>query len=289
MIRSATGIATAQINADFEKQALYNRINGIEKSFTVDGTWKEYSTSFAAPNGTWKTFVILKAKSGTVEFDNVRMSNQSVVCGDGVCVTNLECGCTADCGTPPSTETSCKDGIDNNCDGDLDCADADCVGDPACRPMLSQSRWRVHSYSSQETANNAIAAYAIDGNPGTMWHSQWTLDSPTHPHEIVIDLGGLCNIAGFKYLRRPADSGDNGTIADYEFYVGMDGSIWPKAIAKGTFDNSNTEKEVIFDANVQGRYVRFVALSEVNGGPWASVAELNVFGNVIPTDGDGGN
>lgn len=285
MIRGTTPNAIAQINADFEEQALYNRTGGIEKSFTVDSSWKEYSTSFAAPDGTWKTFVILKAKSGTVEFDNVRMSDQQVICGDGICVTNLEYTCAADCGSPPSTETSCTDGFDNDCDGGIDCADADCVGAPACRPMLSRSRWCVHSYSSHEAANNAMAEYAIDGHPGTIWHTQWSPDSPKHPHEIVIDLGELCNIAGFKYLRRPADSGDNGTIADYEFYVGMDGSNWPNATAKGRFDNSNTEKEVIFAANVQGRYVRFVALSEVNGDPWASVAELNVFGNVITTNG----
>ena len=34
----------------------------------------------------------------------------------------------------PCTPTPevCDDGIDNDCDGDTDCADADCSGDPAC-------------------------------------------------------------------------------------------------------------------------------------------------------------
>ncbi len=43
-----------------------------------------------------------------------------------------QCNCPADCGTPPSTETTCDDGIDEDCDNDTDCDDVDCDGDPAC-------------------------------------------------------------------------------------------------------------------------------------------------------------
>ena len=77
MIRSTSGTATAQINADFEGQQLYNRANGVTNSIVVNTTWQEYTTSFSAPKDTWKTFVILKALRGTVEFDNIRMSDQS--------------------------------------------------------------------------------------------------------------------------------------------------------------------------------------------------------------------
>ncbi len=54
-------------------------------------------------------------------------------CGDGNCDLGEECDCPADCGTPPSTETSCTDGTDNDCDLDVDCDDSDCSGDPACQ------------------------------------------------------------------------------------------------------------------------------------------------------------
>ena len=54
-------------------------------------------------------------------------------CGDGTCdAGENECSCAADCGMPPGTETSCTDGVDNDCDGDVDCNDADCSTDPAC-------------------------------------------------------------------------------------------------------------------------------------------------------------
>ena len=34
------------------------------------------TTTFTAPNGSWKTFVILRSATGTVDFDDVVMSNQ---------------------------------------------------------------------------------------------------------------------------------------------------------------------------------------------------------------------
>lgn len=57
-------------------------------------------------------------------------------CGDDVCDPGAgedKCSCSADCGAPPSTEaTLCADGFDNDCDGQTDCVDDDCIGDPSC-------------------------------------------------------------------------------------------------------------------------------------------------------------
>ena len=47
----------------------------------------------------------------------------------------------------------------------------------------------------------------------------------------------------------------------------------------GTFANDMTEKEVLFSMTT-GRYVCLVALSEVNGNPWTSMAELGVLGSI---------
>src|SRR5206468_4079873 len=53
-------------------------------------------------------------------------------------------------------------------------------------------------------------------------------------------------------------------------------------VATGTLAADTTEKTVPFTAKT-GRYVRLVAVSEINGGPWTSVAELNVFGAAAPS------
>jgi len=71
----------------------------------------------------------------TVEIlDTFQASGGTTTCGDDTCEGNEnQCNCPEDCGTPPSTETSCTDGVDNDCDNYTDCADADCDSDPACQ------------------------------------------------------------------------------------------------------------------------------------------------------------
>lgn len=54
-------------------------------------------------------------------------------CGDGTCDANEDtCVCSTDCGVPPGSELNCTDGIDNDCDTVIDCADPDCSLGPAC-------------------------------------------------------------------------------------------------------------------------------------------------------------
>jgi hypothetical protein len=55
---------------------------------------------------------------------------------------------------------------------------------------------------------------------------------------------------------------------------------WGSAVATGTFNSDRTEKRIAFPAKA-ARYIRFVALSEINGQPWASVAELDAIGTAL--------
>src|SRR5262249_6805994 len=100
-------------------------------------------------------------------------------------------------------------------------------------------------------------------------------------HTLVLDLGGQYQVDGFRYLPRQ-DGNPNGTIAGYQFYVSPDGTTWGTAVAAGTLAADMTEKTVRFTAK-PGRYVRLVAVSEINGNSWTSAAELNVFGAAAPS------
>ena len=141
---------------------------------------------------------------------------------------------------------------------------------------------RVVSVDSQDTAGgNYAAANALDGNPATMWHSEWFLRTPPLPHTLVLDLGSRYLVDGLQYVPRQ-DGNPNGTIAGYAFYVSDDGITWGSAAATGTLAANTSEKTVRFTAQA-GRFVRLVALSEMHGHPsYTSAAELNIFGTAAP-------
>ena len=44
---------------------------------------------------------------------------------------------------------------------------------------------------------------AIDGDPGTIWHTDWSDVNKPYPHDIIIDLRANSNITGLEYLPRP--------------------------------------------------------------------------------------
>jgi hypothetical protein len=55
------------------------------------------------------------------------------VCGDRTCDPGEDaCSCSEDCGAPAATEISCSNGLDDDCDTYVDCADSECSADPAC-------------------------------------------------------------------------------------------------------------------------------------------------------------
>jgi hypothetical protein len=150
---------------------------------------------------------------------------------------------------------------------------------------IPQSAWSLHAVDSQETAvGNFRATSAFDGNPNTMWATQWFASSPPPPHDIQINLGGTYDITGFRYLPRQ-DGRSEGTIGQYQFYVSADGANWGSAVASGSFASGRAEQQVNF-AGKSGRYIRLRALNEIDGHPWTTIAELNVLtSSAVPPGG----
>jgi hypothetical protein len=143
--------------------------------------------------------------------------------------------------------------------------------------FLPQTNWSLVSVDSEETqAEDGHATNAFDGSTSTYWHTQYTGSKPAPPHEIVIDLGASYALTSMRYTPRQ-DGNQNGMVKDYEFYVSDSTTAWGTAVKTGTFGTSATPTTVTFTATT-GRYIRFRALSEINGKPYTSVAELDVAG-----------
>ena len=115
---------------------------------------------------------------------------------------------------------------------------------------------------------------AIDGNPSTIWHTEWEGNPPQYPHQITIELQEQTEIKGLSYL--PRQDMSNGWIAEYEVYVSTDGKNWGDSIASGKFQKGRDKKKIAFAKNHNARFIRFVAVSGFDGQIFASVAELDV-------------
>jgi len=145
------------------------------------------------------------------------------------------------------------------------------------RPRLSKLVTlgaRVIETDSEDRANGNLAARAIDGDPDTIWHTRWQPNIDPMPHHLTVDLGREVTLKGITYL--PRQDLANGRIAQCEIYCSTSPASWAAPAAKVKWTNTGELQAVHFEPPVQGRYLKVVARSEVNGNPFASIAELDV-------------
>jgi YVTN family beta-propeller protein len=113
---------------------------------------------------------------------------------------------------------------------------------------LPRGAWTISADSAELAAANHGAANAIDGDPATLWHTQYQGASPIHPHWLNVDLGGAYKVTGLSYL--PRSGGGNGTIAEYAVFLSADGVNWGNAVAQGNFSAlgaASVEKTIYFE------------------------------------------
>ena len=148
----------------------------------------------------------------------------------------------------------------------------------AVRCSAASTRRRQQTVAVQVRVDSQDAGYeavkALDGNPATMWHTQFRGAAPAAPHEITLDLGGDYPIEGFVYTPRPGRS--NGTIGRYAFYVSPRADQWGEPAVEGSFAPDGSGDRVALAKPVTGRYLRLTAFSEVHGLPYTSIAELEI-------------
>ena len=139
---------------------------------------------------------------------------------------------------------------------------------------LSRRGAKVVQVSSEDRANDHLAANVLDGDPATFWHTRWEPQSDPMPHELVIDLGREMTLRGITYLPRQDQS--NGRIAQVEALCSQDAQSWGAAAATAKWPDSEKLQTFEFRQPITARYLKLVAKSEINGNPFAAVAELDV-------------
>ncbi|MEM9415814.1 MAG: discoidin domain-containing protein [Planctomycetota bacterium] len=146
-------------------------------------------------------------------------------------------------------------------------------------PADLRAAWSASASSENPgPREHAPASNAIDGDPATLWHTQWEDGRPPHPHHLTIDLGEAKRITAVTYLPRQSRA-STGTISAYSVYLSEDGEDWGNPAAAGTFDyagNFKAQQTITLPLPRLARYVRLEARSEINGEPFASAAEVNI-------------
>jgi LSD1 subclass zinc finger protein len=127
--------------------------------------------------------------------------------------------------------------------------------------------------SADSYAPNFEPSLAGDGDQSTLWHTEFVGAMPGYPHELVVDLGSLRIAEGLVYV--PRQDSPNGRVKDFEIHISTDGKTWSEPIAKGRWTNDPSFKYVALPGKV-ARYVRLRGLSEVEGRPFMTAAELSV-------------
>ncbi|MEU5464273.1 discoidin domain-containing protein [Streptomyces althioticus] len=118
----------------------------------------------------------------------------------------------------------------------------------------------------------------LDGDPATIWHTDYTGSAAPYPHWVKLELGGPADVDGFGYLNRQS-GGPNGRVAGYEVAVSDDGTHWA-TVAEGTLKDVPQTQRITFD-RVRASHVRFTALNALNGQPFAAAAEMRVYGTAL--------
>lgn len=143
---------------------------------------------------------------------------------------------------------------------------------------LNRQSWSVSASSEESNAEDNTAANAIDGDPTTIWHSEWLNNTPLLPHDFVIDMGSAQHIRALRYT--PRTDNINGVVKGYEIALSDDGTQWGPALVTGEFTDSlpSTVEFPMQQANLD---------SDGDGVPDSQDAFPNDPNETHDTDGDG--
>lgn len=153
--------------------------------------------------------------------------------------------------------------------------------DVTTRPVVPPASMTA-SADSENTSPRRPAGNVLDGDPSTLWHTNYTGSIAPYPHWLTLKLDGESTLDGFGYQGR-ASGGDNGKVKDYTVSVSKDGKTWTD-VASGTLADSTDMQVIDFDP-VTAKYVKFTATSALNGLQFAAAAEMRAYGttSTVPT------
>lgn len=145
--------------------------------------------------------------------------------------------------------------------------------------------WSIVGFDSEERtgegSNSGRAIHAIDQNPNTVWHTDWTTNSPPPPHFIAIDMGGSpITFRGISITHRinstTGAAVQTGNAKKVQIEISQDNSTWE---AVQTFDNialNPVKQELLFDKTVTARYLKITVVTAYGDTQHCFIAEVDI-------------
>ena len=106
-------------------------------------------------------------------------------CPDATCQpAENPCTCPADCGSSPSNETDCTNGVDEDCDRAVDCADADCDEHPDCASTPTPNRVVINEILATSPGSPDVEFIEIHNEgPGAQDLTGWYVIDDNDAHD----------------------------------------------------------------------------------------------------------
>ncbi|MGA2408123.1 MAG: alpha-L-fucosidase [Bacteroidales bacterium] len=132
---------------------------------------------------------------------------------------------------------------------------------------IPRKDWKIVGIEDQRADN------LLDGNASTTWHQPRGTKLPA---DLVIDLGSVLNLSGFRYLPDQC-LWNPGIITTYQFFVSQDNKDW-KLVDEGEFANirNNSLWQIKKFAAEKARYIKLQALSNTKGDNNIGYAEIDI-------------
>ncbi|MEM9368803.1 MAG: sulfatase-like hydrolase/transferase [Planctomycetota bacterium] len=143
---------------------------------------------------------------------------------------------------------------------------------------LERQHWKVVEASSESKSNGRTVDKIIDGDAMTHWHTNFTGETPSHPHWFVIDLGESFALHSAGFLCRQ-DGSRNGMIGEVEIQI-SDTLTFASEGQRFQLTGSIHEQRV--ELSGTGRYIKVIAHSELSGQKYASLSEFNLEAKKLP-------
>ena len=77
----------------------------------------------------------------------------------------------------------------------------------------------IYADNEETSSENGRADNAVDGNPRTYWHTEYSSGGTDHPHQLVVDLGKVVSVSAVHLLPRQGDGSPNGRFKGTRLYL----------------------------------------------------------------------